>query len=199
MQFAESLSDRDASDAVHTRIDWKHLLGLKLTDSGFDHSILSRFRDRLIDGQAEMSLLQWLLEKCPDPPCELIPSITLTFLLCRLSDNSALRQHRASRGVAVNVRCPDYRSFVRKAKRCRATDALDRGCDQGDCSIQSCHAILPFQQLTSEVQTDKTQSPIREQYSGTPATIRLLRKSAPANCPSACLRLPPAVVMYMSV
>jgi hypothetical protein len=27
------------------------------------------------------------------PPCELIPSITLTFLLCRLSDNSALRQH----------------------------------------------------------------------------------------------------------
>jgi transposase len=66
MQFAEGLSDRDASDAVRTRIDWKYLLGLKLTDSGFDHSILSRFRDRLIDGQAEMSLLQRLLEKCRD-------------------------------------------------------------------------------------------------------------------------------------
>jgi hypothetical protein len=25
--------------------------------------------------------------------------------------------------------------FVRKAKRCRATDALARGCDQGDFSI----------------------------------------------------------------
>ena len=71
--------------------------------------------------------------------------------------------------------------------------------DQGDFPIQSRHVILPFQQLTSEFQTDKTQSPIREQYSGTPATIRLLRKSAPASCPSACLRLPPAVVMYMSV
>jgi transposase len=66
MQFAEGLSDRDASDAVRTRIDWKYLLGLELTDSGFDYSILSRFRDRLIDGQAEMSLLQRLLEKCRD-------------------------------------------------------------------------------------------------------------------------------------
>jgi transposase len=59
MQFAEGLSDRDASDAVRTRIDWKYLLGLELTDSGFDYSILSRFRDRLIDGQAEMSRGRW--------------------------------------------------------------------------------------------------------------------------------------------
>jgi transposase len=66
MQFAEGLSDRDASYAVRTRIDWKYHLGLELTDSGFDYSILSRFRDRLIDSQAEMSLLQRLLEKCRD-------------------------------------------------------------------------------------------------------------------------------------
>jgi transposase len=64
LQFAEGLSDRGAADAVRTRIDWKYLLGLDLTDTGFDHSILSRFRDRLIDGHAEMSLLQRLLEKC---------------------------------------------------------------------------------------------------------------------------------------
>ena len=43
MQFAERLSDRDAADAVRTRIDWKYLLGLDLTDSGFHYSILSRF------------------------------------------------------------------------------------------------------------------------------------------------------------
>jgi transposase len=66
MQFAEGLSDRDAADAVRTRIDWKYLLGLELTDTGFDHSILSRFRDRLIDGHAEMLLLERLLEKCRD-------------------------------------------------------------------------------------------------------------------------------------
>jgi transposase len=64
LQFAEGLSDREAASAVRSRIDWKYLLGLELTDSGFDYSVLSRFRDRLIDGRAEMSLLQRLLEKC---------------------------------------------------------------------------------------------------------------------------------------
>ncbi len=63
LQFAEGLSDREASDAVRARIDWKYLLGLELTDPGFDHSILSRFRDRLIEGNAEMLLLRQVLEK----------------------------------------------------------------------------------------------------------------------------------------
>jgi len=66
MQFAEGLSDRDAADAVRSRIDWKYLLGLELSDPGFDYSILSRFRTRLIEGNAEMSLLQRLLERCRD-------------------------------------------------------------------------------------------------------------------------------------
>lgn len=66
MQFAEGLSDRDAADAVRVRIDWKYLLGLGLADPGFDFSILSRFRDRLIEGNAEMLLLQRLLERCQD-------------------------------------------------------------------------------------------------------------------------------------
>ena len=64
MQFAEGLSDREASEAVRTRIDWKYLLGLELIDPGVHYSILSRFRDRLIDGHAEMQLLERLLDKC---------------------------------------------------------------------------------------------------------------------------------------
>ena len=64
MQFAEGLSDRDAADAVRTRIDWKYLLGLELCDPGFNYSVLSRFRARLVEGNAEMSLLQRLLEQC---------------------------------------------------------------------------------------------------------------------------------------
>lgn len=63
MQFAEGLSDRDAADAVRTRIDWKYLLGLELSDPGFNYSILSRFRARLVEGNAEMFLLQRLLER----------------------------------------------------------------------------------------------------------------------------------------
>jgi len=66
LQFAEGLSDREAADAVRARIDWKYLLGLELTDPGFDYSVLSRFRDRLVQGHAEMLLLQTMLEKCRD-------------------------------------------------------------------------------------------------------------------------------------
>jgi transposase len=32
MQFSEDLTDREAADAVHSRIDWKYVLGLELTD-----------------------------------------------------------------------------------------------------------------------------------------------------------------------
>lgn len=49
MQFAEGLSDRQAADAVRSRIDWKYALGLEITDSGFDCSVLSEFRARLCE------------------------------------------------------------------------------------------------------------------------------------------------------
>ena len=48
LQFGENLSDREAADAVRARIDWKYLLGLEIDNSGFDHSVLSEFRQRLI-------------------------------------------------------------------------------------------------------------------------------------------------------
>src|ERR687892_394666 len=54
MQFSEGLSDRQAAEAVRARIDWKYALGLELTDPGFDFSVLSEFRARLIDGAAEL-------------------------------------------------------------------------------------------------------------------------------------------------
>src|SRR5436309_12702215 len=44
MQFAEGLSDRQAAEAVRARIDWKYALGLALTDTGFDFSVLCEFR-----------------------------------------------------------------------------------------------------------------------------------------------------------
>src|SRR5881392_775861 len=46
------------------RIDWKYLLSLELTDPGFDFSVLSEFRDRLLAGSAEELLLEKLLERC---------------------------------------------------------------------------------------------------------------------------------------
>src|SRR5919197_446572 len=64
LQFAENLSDRAAADAVRSRIDWQYLLGLELTDPGFDASVLSEFRTRLVAGDAEEQLLERLLDLC---------------------------------------------------------------------------------------------------------------------------------------
>ena len=64
LQFAENLSDRRAAEAVRGRIDWKYLLGLELTDPGFDASVLSEFRGRLVTGGAETLLLDTLLALC---------------------------------------------------------------------------------------------------------------------------------------
>src|SRR5262245_52298453 len=64
MQFREHLADRQAAETVRARIDWKYLLGLELTDPGFDFSVLSEFRDRLLAGKAEALLLDKLLERC---------------------------------------------------------------------------------------------------------------------------------------
>ncbi len=63
MQFAEGLSDRQAADAVRARLDWKYALALDLTDPGFDASVLSEFRARLIAGGAEMALFETLLTR----------------------------------------------------------------------------------------------------------------------------------------
>jgi transposase len=61
LQFAEGLSDRQAADAVRARIDWKYVLALEMDDPGFDASVLSEFRSRLIAGQAELLLFETLL------------------------------------------------------------------------------------------------------------------------------------------
>ncbi len=66
LQFAENLTDRQAADAVRSRIDWKYLLGLELTDPGCDHTVLSEFRGRVVAGSAEERLLDALLRHCQE-------------------------------------------------------------------------------------------------------------------------------------
>lgn len=63
LQFAENLTDRQAADAVRGRIDWKYLLGLELTDPGFDFSVLSQFRTRLVEHDLQPMVLDMLLER----------------------------------------------------------------------------------------------------------------------------------------
>ena len=63
-QFMENLSDRQAAQAVSSRIDWKYALSLSLSDPGFDFSILSEFRKRLVDAEIQDFALQRVLDFC---------------------------------------------------------------------------------------------------------------------------------------
>src|SRR6266566_5662686 len=63
LQFTENLTDRQAADAVRGRLDWKYCLGLSLEDEGFDFSVLSEFRARLVAGSLELQVLDLLLDR----------------------------------------------------------------------------------------------------------------------------------------
>jgi transposase len=65
-QFMENLTDRQAADAVRSRLDWKYALSLELTDPGFDHTVLSEFRTRLVALTAEERFLEAVLDLCQE-------------------------------------------------------------------------------------------------------------------------------------
>src|SRR5712692_8265044 len=64
LQAIEGLTDRQAAEFVHTRIDWRYALALPLDDAGFDYSILTDFRQRLLLAQAQDLILEPILQLC---------------------------------------------------------------------------------------------------------------------------------------
>ena len=60
-QFMERLADRQTAQALRMRLDWKYALHLPMQDAGFDFSVLSEFRERLIEGQAEQRVFEKLV------------------------------------------------------------------------------------------------------------------------------------------
>jgi transposase len=56
LQFLLDLSDRQVAEAVRCRIDFKYALALELDHSGFHHSVLTDFRDRLAQGDRLLDL-----------------------------------------------------------------------------------------------------------------------------------------------
>ncbi|HET8681510.1 MAG TPA: IS1182 family transposase [Micromonosporaceae bacterium] len=63
LQFRHNLSDRDAAQAVCDRISWKYALGLELDYTGFDPSVLTEFRARLVDTGCVDALLDLMLDR----------------------------------------------------------------------------------------------------------------------------------------
>jgi transposase len=66
LQMAENLTDRQAAEAVRDKISWKYALGMTLDDPGFDASILSEFRARLVAHGLEERALDLLLTVLQD-------------------------------------------------------------------------------------------------------------------------------------
>jgi transposase len=62
-QMAENLTDRQAATAVRDRLSWMYALGLDLADTGFDHSVLSQFRTRVVEHGLEEKVLELLLDR----------------------------------------------------------------------------------------------------------------------------------------
>jgi len=61
LQALEDLGDRAAADAVRLRLDWKYALHLPLDYAGFNFSVLSDFRVRLLAHDAAARLFDTLL------------------------------------------------------------------------------------------------------------------------------------------
>jgi transposase len=69
LQMVENLTDRQAADAVRDKISWKYALGLGLDDPGFDASVLSEFRTRVVEHGLEQQVLDLLLAALIERGC----------------------------------------------------------------------------------------------------------------------------------
>ncbi|MEU1303675.1 transposase [Streptomyces shenzhenensis] len=61
LQMAENLTDRAAVQRVRFDLSWKYCLGLGLEGIGFDASVLSEFRTRMVEHGLEERVLDLLL------------------------------------------------------------------------------------------------------------------------------------------
>jgi transposase len=69
LQAAENLTDRQAAEAVRDKISWKYALGLGPSDEGFDFSVLSQFRSRIVATSLESRVLDLLVARLVELGC----------------------------------------------------------------------------------------------------------------------------------
>jgi transposase len=119
MQFVEGLADRQAAEAVRTRIDWKYALGLELEDEGFDFSVLCEFRARLIEGHAAYLLFEAMLTYLKQQGLDLCRRATAdrcnACTSCRAGHESCrlCRRDLACRAQYTGRSCPEVAALLR--------------------------------------------------------------------------------------
>lgn len=65
-QDMEDLSDRQAAEAMRVRLDWKFALHRPVDYAGFNFSVLSEYRARLVTHKAEARVFERVLEQLKD-------------------------------------------------------------------------------------------------------------------------------------
>jgi transposase len=61
LQYHDDCSDAEAEQRMRFDLRWKHALGLRLEDEGFDATVLCRFRRKLLDRGLERDLFERLV------------------------------------------------------------------------------------------------------------------------------------------
>src|SRR6266702_8023881 len=117
LQAMEGLTDRQAAESVRTRIDWLYALALPLDDPGFDYSILSDFRQRVLAAQAQDLLLEPILRLCRERGW-LKPRgkqrTDATAVLARVRALSSLESVGESMRAALNVLAEQEPAWLRE-------------------------------------------------------------------------------------
>jgi len=117
LQAIEGLSDRQAAEYVHTRVDWLYALALPLDDPGFDYSILSDFRQRLLSAGAQELILEPILQLCRERgwlKARGKQRTDATAVLARVRALSSLESVGESMRAALNVLAEQEPAWLRE-------------------------------------------------------------------------------------
>ena len=116
------MSDRQAAKAVRSRIDWKYLLGLELSDPGFDSTVLSEFRTCLMEGSAE-AIAAWraVPRTTPGGQARYSDLAIETTLILRAVFHQPLRQTEGLVGsllemMGLDLPVPDHSTLSRRSR-----------------------------------------------------------------------------------
>ena len=112
LQRRENLSDREAKERVRYDLRWKYALGLEVNDEGFDHSLLGKFRDRLLAHGRERVSFENLLEKLVEEQVLEPDEVQITDTTQMVADiaipNTLGVLWKANRSLLVSLRARDH-------------------------------------------------------------------------------------------
>ena len=117
LQAVEGLTDRQAAACLHTRLDWLYALALPPDEPGFDYSILSDFRQRLLSAQAQDLILEAILRLCRERgwlKAQGKQRTAAAAVLARVPALSSLESVGESRRAALNALASQEPAWLRE-------------------------------------------------------------------------------------